>query len=162
MPETDTIVNDNAPTDSALNARVLGFDFGLKRIGVATGNARTGTSQGLSTVRAKDGTPDWQAIERLVSQWLPSTLIVGLPFNMDGSESGMAARARKFGELVRRRFGLEVVYVDERLTTAAADDLLVQSTAAGKSLRQKRLNHRDNLAAKLIVDGYLEGNPGRV
>ena len=141
-----------------LNARVIGFDFGLKRIGVATGNTRTGTSQGLSTVRAKGGTPDWPEVERLIGQWLPSILVVGLPLNMDGSESIMAARARKFGAVAGRRFGLEVVYVDERLTTAGAEALLIERTAPGKSLTQKRLKHRDNLAAELIVRTYLEDN----
>lgn len=158
MPEARAATARTATTHAALDARVLGFDFGLKRIGVATGNTRTGTSQGVSTVRAKSGRPDWPEVERLIGQWLPSTLVVGLPLNMDGSESGMAVRARKFGAQVRRRFGLKVVYVDERLTTAAADDLLVQSTMPGKSLRQKRLKHRDNLAAELIVRTYLEDN----
>ena len=149
-------------TATMMNARVIGFDFGMKRIGVATGNTRTGTSQGLSTVRAKDGAPDWPEVERLIGEWQPSTLVVGLPLHMDGGNSPMAVQARKFGELVRRRFGLEVVYVDERLTTAAADDLLIQGTAPGKSLRHKRIKHRDNLAAELIVRTYLEDNRERV
>ena len=136
--------------------RVLGFDFGLRRIGIATGNTRTGTSQGLSTVRAKSGLPDWSQIEQLMEQWLPAKLVVGLPLNMDGSESAMSARARKFGERVRRRFGLDVVFVDERLSTAEAEHQLRQASAPGKSLRQKRIKHRDNLAAELIVRTYLE------
>ncbi len=138
--------------------RVLGFDFGLRRIGVATGNTRTGTSQGLSTVRANRGMPDWAQVERLMEQWLPAKLVVGLPLHMDGSESAMSACARKFGARVHRRFGLDVVFVDERLTTAEADHQLMQSTAPGKSLQQKRIKHRDNLAAELIVRTYLEDN----
>ena len=141
-----------------LDARVIGFDFGLKRIGIATGNTRTGTSQGLCTLRAKGGTPDWAEVARLIGRWLPSTLVVGLPLNMDGSESPMAARARQFGECAGRRFALEVAYVDERLTTAGAETLLRQRTAPGKSLAQKRRKYRDNLAAELIVRTYLEDN----
>ena len=138
--------------------RIIGFDFGLKRIGVATGNTRTSTSQGLSVVRAKDGVPDWPEVERLLDQWLPSTVVVGLPVNMDGSENEMTAKARKFGKLMRRRFDLEVVFVDERLTTVGADQLLVEATAAGKSLNRKRLKFRDSLAAELILRTYLEDN----
>ena len=140
---------------------VIGFDFGLKRIGVAAGNTRTGTSQGLSTVHAKDGLPNWPAVERLIGQWLPARLVVGLPLNMDGSESAMAVRARKFGARAARRFALEVVYVDERLTTAAAEAQLVERTAPGKSLNQQRRKHRDRLAAELLLRTYLEAHrPG--
>ncbi len=164
MPEAGPAVTDSAVTDSAVNPRVIGFDFGLKRIGVAAGNTRTGTSQGLVCVRAKGGTPHWPEVERLIEEWLPSTLVVGLPLHLDGGESAMAARARAFGEGARRRFarfGLEVVFVDERLTTVGADALLVQATAAGKSLQRKRRKYRDSLAAELIVRTYLEDNrPG--
>ena len=129
--------SDNGSGIDRVIDRVIGFDFGLKRIGVATGNTRTGTSQGLSVVRAKDGVPDWPEVERLLEQWLPSTVVVGLPVNMDDSENEMTAKARKFGKLMRRRFDLEVVFVDERLTTVGADQLLVEATAAGKSLNRK-------------------------
>ncbi len=163
MPEagvTMRVLTKGATPNADVNARVIGFDFGLKRIGVATGNTRTGTSQGLSTVPAKAGTPDWFAVGRLIEEWLPAALIVGLPLNMDGSESSMAARARKFGERAGRRFGLSVVYVDERLTTAGAEELLAaaRTNTPGKSLRQRRIKHRDNLAAELIVRTWLEDN----
>lgn len=138
-----------------MNPRIIGFDFGLKRIGVATGNSLTGTTQALSTVPAKRGQPDWQVVERLLEQWSPSTLIVGLPLNMDGSESTMSANAREFGEQLRRRFNLEVVFTDERLSTAHAEQLLNEATPPRKSLARKRLKVRDNLAAELIVQTYL-------
>lgn len=140
------------------NSRIIGFDFGLKRIGTATGNTRTGTSQALSVLPAKNGTPQWTEVARLIAQWLPSTLVVGIPVGRDGGENAMTARIRKFGKLMRQRFALEVVFVDERLTTASADTLLRQTTAAGKSLNQRRLKFRDSLAAELIVQTYLEDN----
>lgn len=145
---------------AGLNTRVIGFDYGLKRIGVAMGNTQTGTSEGLATVRAKDGLPDWSVVENLIGRWLPSLLVVGLPLNMDGSEGAMAGKARKFGQLIRRRFDLEVVFVDERLSTVHADELLVASTPPGKSLRRKRLKLRDPLAAELIIRTYLEDHRG--
>ena len=143
-------------TTAAKNAeRVIGFDFGLKRIGVAAGNTQTGTSQGLCVVAADDGAPDWGAVRRLIGEWLPSVLVVGLPLDMDGGESDMVVRARKFGARAAAKFGLEVVYVDERLSTVAADNLLADATVAGKSLRIKRRKHRDKIAAELIVQTYL-------
>lgn len=159
-PNMNASMNSNP--NASPNTRVMCFDFGMKRIGVATGNTRTSTSQPLSTVRAKDGTPDWAEVARLIAQWLPATLIIGLPLNMDGSESGMARRARQFGGLLDKRFNRPVVYVDERLSTAAADNLLVQATPPGKSLAQKRHKYRDNLAAELIVRTYLEDFAARV
>ncbi|MGI9310295.1 MAG: Holliday junction resolvase RuvX [bacterium] len=142
--------------NASANARVIGFDFGLKRIGVAAGNIRTGTSQGLSVLAAKDGAPDWRELARLLEQWLPSALVVGLPLHMDGSESEMATRARAFAADAGRRFSFDVVLIDERLTSVAADALLAQATAAGKSQRRKRARHRDSLAAELIVRAYLD------
>ena len=106
-------------------------------------------------VAADDGAPDWDAVRRLIGEWLPSVLVVGLPLDMDGGESYMAVRARKFGARASAKFGLEVVYVDERLSTVAADNLLADATTAGKSLHIKRRKHRDKIAAELIVQTYL-------
>jgi len=139
-----------------MNARVIGFDFGLRRIGVATGNSRSGGSQALSILRAKDGAPNWREIGELIGVWQPAALLVGLPLHLDGSDSTMAARARAFGAAARRRFGLEVVFVDERLTTRAADSMLAESAAPGKSLQSRRRKYRDSLAAELIVRAYLD------
>lgn len=155
-PPRPTPNPQNAPAPPA--ARVLGFDFGMKRIGAATGNRASGTSQALAGLAAKNGTPNWHEMEHLIAQWQPTTLVVGLPLHLDGGDSAMAARARQFGELVRRRFAVEVVFVDERLTTVAAETLLTQAHAAtpGKALHRKRRKFRDSLAAELLVQTYLE------
>ena len=89
---------------------------------------------------------------------MPSILVVGLPLDMDGSEGAMAKKAREFGQHLHRRFELEVILVDERLTTVSADQLLREATAPGKSLNRKRIKHRDNLAAELILRTYIEDN----
>lgn len=136
--------------------RILGLDFGLKRIGVAVGNTDTRTAQALSTVTARDGVPDWPQLQKQIESWLPGLLVVGLPVNMNGGEGAMARRARAFGRKAGGRFGLEVVFVDERLTTRAAEQLLQEAAAAGhRQSAEKRARKRDNLAAELIVLAYL-------
>ena len=141
-----------------MNARVIGFDFGLTRIGVAAGNSRTGGSQALAILRAKSGAPNWRDVGKLINIWRPQKLVVGLPLHADGSESKTATRARAFGAAAKRRFGLEVVFVNEHLTTRAAETLLLDSAAPGKSLHRRRMKHRDSVAAELIVQSYLSQN----
>jgi putative holliday junction resolvase len=102
---------------------VLAFDFGLRHIGVAVGQHITATASPITTVRARDGKPDWAALKDLVAEWAPSRLLVGLPLNMNGSESPMAERAREFAGVLARRTGLPVSLVDERLTSRAAREL---------------------------------------
>lgn len=99
---------------------VLAFDFGLRHIGVATVEPRAGTANGLARVAAKDGRPHWEALDRIVAEWRPECLVVGLPLNMDGTESEMCARARGFGRRLAERYGVEVAYADERLSTFEA------------------------------------------
>ena len=76
---------------------VMGFDFGTKRIGVAFGQTLTGTASALSPVTARDGIPDWQVLDKLMAEWQPDAFLVGLPYNMDDTESELLVRARKFG-----------------------------------------------------------------
>ena len=99
---------------------VLAFDFGLKNIGVAYGQSLIGTTKALKPLKARDGIPDWKLIEGLLQEWKPEQLIVGLPLNMDDSESEMSHLARKFGHRLHGRFKLPVEMVDERLSTAEA------------------------------------------
>lgn len=99
---------------------VLAFDFGLRHIGVACGQTVTGTASPLTTLAARDGSPDWEVLLDVIRPWQPVTLIVGLPLNMDDSESDMSARARRFARALERRSGVRTVLVDERLTTREA------------------------------------------
>jgi putative Holliday junction resolvase len=101
----------------------LSFDFGLRYIGVAVGQSVTKTASPLATLKAKDGNPKWPAVDALVEEWAPAALLVGLPLNMDDSESEMSARARVFADKLKRRFKLPVEMVDERLTTRAAQQV---------------------------------------
>ncbi len=141
-----------------MNQRILSFDFGLKRIGVATGNPQTKTAQALSTLPANNGKPNQHALDKVLQQWQPTLLIVGLPLSMDGSESVMSAAARKFGAKLSEKTGLTVNFVDERLTSVTADRLLRESVEAGKKMTKKRVGAIDNLAAQLILQTYLDDN----
>ena len=98
----------------------LGFDYGTQKIGVAYGQSLTSTAQALPILSAKDGIPNWQDIEVLIGKWQPDLLVVGLPLNMDGTESALSTRARKFSNRLHGRFGLRVELVDERLSTRQA------------------------------------------
>jgi putative Holliday junction resolvase len=105
----------------------LGFDYGTKKIGVAYGQSLSGTAQALELLPAKDGIPQWQRIKQLIDEWQPSMLVVGLPLNMDGTESTLCIRVRKFANRLHGRFGLRVELVDERLSTRQAREELQHS-----------------------------------
>ena len=98
----------------------LVFDFGLKHVGVATAEPKAHLARALTTVRARDGVPQWEAVDRLVADWRPEVLVVGLPLNMDGTPSDISALARRFGDRLEDRYGLPVEFADERLTTFEA------------------------------------------
>ncbi|MDF7652115.1 Holliday junction resolvase RuvX [Pantoea sp. Acro-805] len=99
---------------------LLGFDFGTKSIGVAVGQQLTGTARALTALKAQDGTPDWKLIEKLLKEWQPNYVVVGLPLNMDGTEQPLTDRARKFANRIHGRFGVRVELQDERLSTVEA------------------------------------------
>jgi len=98
---------------------VMAFDFGLRHIGVAIGQTVTGTATPLTTLTARQGAPEWDRLQTLVGEWRPARLLVGLPLNMDDTESPMSGRARRFADQLARRTGLPVTLVDERLTSYA-------------------------------------------
>jgi putative Holliday junction resolvase len=97
----------------------LAFDFGVRRVGVATGNSMTRTATPLTTVAA-EGEARLAAIAALIREWRPAALVVGVPFHPDGAAHANTERARRFGRELRARFELPVHEVDERYTTAAA------------------------------------------
>ena len=98
----------------------LAFDYGTKRVGVATGNTLMKMSQPLRTL-ALEGDARFKAIEALIKEWTPDALVIGVPFHPDGAEHDNTLRARKFGRQLNGRFGLKVHEVDERYTTVDAE-----------------------------------------
>ena len=135
---------------------ILGFDFGLRRIGVAVGQTATHTASSLETV-SHGREPDWTAIDRLVKEWKPSTLLVGLPLGPEAEETDMSKAARRFGAALHIRFSLEVAYADERLSSRAAADRFVELRASG-SLRRKDARQLDAVAAQIILENWLQSH----
>ncbi|MBX2808309.1 MAG: Holliday junction resolvase RuvX [Cellvibrionaceae bacterium] len=129
---------------------VLAFDYGMKNIGVAYGQSLSGTAKPLSVLKARDGIPNWLLIEQLINTWQPQRLLVGLPLNMDDSESELSRLARKFANRLQGRFGLTVALMDERLSTKAAKDLAYTRGHRGNFGKQPV----DSLAAQLILEDW--------
>lgn len=131
---------------------LLAFDYGTKNIGVATGQTITRSASSLPGLRARDGVPDWNEMEALLKTWQPDLVLVGLPLNMDGSESELSARARKFANRTQGRFGVKVEMVDERLSSFEAKGEVMERGGS----RDYRHNPVDSIAARLILEAWLE------
>ena len=120
----------------------MSFDFGMKRIGVAVGQKVTQTASGLGVVQAFDGIPKWDYLDKIVLDWQPERFIVGLPINMDGSNSEMSKKAQKFSRRISSRYNIRSEMFDERLTSFEARE------HDGKT-------HIDAIAAKIILESWL-------
>lgn len=129
---------------------LLGFDFGTKRIGIASGQALTGNAGPLTPVAARDGIPDWDRLDAVLKEWQPEALVVGLPLNMDDSESELSNLARKFGRRLHARYRLPVFMQDERLSSREARATLGE--AWGR--RKGKLPSLDSTAAVLILESW--------
>jgi putative Holliday junction resolvase len=123
---------------------------------VAVGSRATGASTPLGAVPCRAGLPDWTAIQGFIAQWQPDLLVVGLPYNSDGSESEMSRAARRFGNRLGGRFRLPVEFVDERLSSDEATRRLVEARRRGERGRIRRQDV-DQLAASIILQTWLDG-----
>ncbi len=130
----------------------LAFDFGVKSIGVASGNEITGKASPVTAVRARDGIPDSASMDRLFREWQPDYVVVGLPLNMDGTYQDLTYRARKFGNRLADRYRLPVFFKDERLTTREARAELFDA-GGYRSLAKGAV---DALSAVYILEGYFQ------
>lgn len=128
--------------------RFIAFDFGTSNIGVASGQSLTASATPLPSIKHGRRTPDWKAIEDLIGRWQPGLLLVGLPLNMDGTESQVCKLARSFAERLGERSGLPVELVDERLSTREAYDRK-QALGGGDV---------DSLAAQVIAETWFSQN----
>ena len=129
----------------------LGFDFGMRNIGVAVGQELTRTANPLTVIKAREGIPNWDHIKTLLDQWAPQLLVVGLPLNMDGSEQEMTAAARRFSNRLNGRFHIPIDWQDERLTTfEALDQLGIRS-----KMQSNRREDVDRISAQLILQSWL-------
>jgi len=134
---------------------LLAFDYGTKNIGAACGQTISRSANTLPPLKAKDGIPEWPMIEKLLAEWKPDLVLVGLPLNMDDSEGELAVRARKFANRLHGRFGVKVELIDERLTSFAAKGEVMERGGS----RDYKKNPVDSIAARLIMESWFERNP---
>lgn len=131
----------------------LAFDYGEKRIGAAVGDDLTGTARPLPAL----STGDWTAISKLLAEWRPTALVVGLPLDESGGDQGITVAARKFAAQLQERARLPVHVSDERYSSRAADDVLRGARASGRMTRRVRKGDRDGQAARIILEQWLKG-----
>ena len=135
--------------------RILGLDFGSKTVGVAVSDGLLLTAQGVETIECKDENKlrkTCARIEELIAEYEITEIVLGLPKNMNNTEGERVEKTKAFGEMLERRTGLPVHYWDERLTTVAAEQILMESGVR----RENRKAVIDKVAAGLILQGYLD------
>ena len=134
---------------------ILGLDFGSKTVGVAVSDGLLLTAQGVETIERKDESKlrkTCARIEELIAEYEVTEIVLGLPKNMNNTEGERVEKTKAFGEMLERRTGLPVHYWDERLTTVAAEQILMESGVR----RENRKAVIDKVAAGLILQGYLD------
>ena len=143
--------------DPQLNAHgcVIAFDFGEKRIGVAVGEHMLGIAHPLMTIETEATDERFRIISELIKEWRPTLFVVGLPLSLDGEEHALTLLCKKFARRLDGRFGLPVVMVDERLTSAEASQTLKQIGIGGR--KQKPM--LDQVAAQHILQSYFDALP---
>lgn len=133
---------------------VLGFDVGARRIGVAVGNAMTGSARAVAVIDVHTAGPDWAHADKLLREWRPDGLVVGDPMSLDGGDQPIRKLARTFASALRQRTGLPVVMVDERNTSQEAARRFAAARAEGRSKRRDA-EALDAVAAAVIVERWL-------
>jgi len=133
----------------------LAFDYGTRRLGVASGDTLTRTARALTTLDMTAG-PPWPDIAALVAEYRPAQLVVGVPYNMDGSPTRLTSAARKFARELSLRHGLQVALVDERQSSQEAEAQLREARRQG--VKRRRVTHADvdMAAAKVLLERWLE------
>lgn len=144
MPEQPGARRDRLARTS--ESVLLGFDFGLKRIGVSVGDRVSCTARPLATVDSANG-PDWAAISRLIDDWRPGALVIGRPLTMDGQTQAMTAAAERFARRLHGRYHLPIHLAEERMTSLATQDMRVPEGS-------------DAAAAAEILSDWLAGHAG--
>ena len=141
---------------------ILGFDFGLRRIGVAVGQTLIGTASPLQTLHCVDGNPDWKMVSQIITEWCPAALVVGLPLTADGTETSLLSTIRTFIRHLEKRYQLPVYGIDEHLSSREAESRLVvpknQSTrqSSDKKTRSRYPKEAiDSMAAQVILQTWL-------
>lgn len=132
--------------------RILGLDVGDKTIGVALSDPLQLTAQGLTTIRRESKVKDFFVLESYIDEFQVKKIVVGLPKNMNGTIGPQGEKVIKFADMVKNKFKVDIIYIDERLTTVAAERLLIE----GDVRREKRKKVIDKIAATYILQTYLD------
>ena len=135
---------------------IMAFDFGTQKMGMAVGQSLIESANPLALFPMKDGIPNWDELLKILKQYQPTLFLVGLPLNMDDTESELSTRARKFARRLRHQTNIETLMVDERLTTREARDELDSYQAQG---RGKKLS-ADSIAAALFIESWYRNPEG--
>lgn len=131
---------------------LLGFDFGMKNIGVAVGQSLTGSATALAPLSAKQGQPNWQQLDNLIKEWQPTALVVGVPYKITGGNLYVTKLAKKFITQLQARYAIPVHAAEERLTTKAAREEIF-ARGGYKALQKQSI---DSAAARLILEEWLQ------
>lgn len=135
---------------------IMAFDFGTQKMGMAVGQPMIESANPLALFPMKDGIPNWDELLKIIRQYQPNLFLVGLPLNMDDTESELSARSRKFARRLRHQTNIETLMVDERLTTREARGELEHYQAQG---RGKKLA-ADSIAAALFIESWYRNPEG--
>ena len=133
---------------------IIAFDYGYRRIGLAVGQTLTGSANVLAVVPVANK-PDWRAITEILNEWKPVALLVGLPLAEDGDETDMSKSARRFGRQLEGRFGIPVLFEDERLTSFSAEQRF-KDARVRSGMRRKDAALKDAMAAQIILESWLQ------
>ena len=135
---------------------IMGFDFGTRKIGIAVGQLITKTAKPIAIISARDGVPDWSEIEKLILEWQPAQLVVGLPLNMDETESEMSRRSLKFARRLTGRFNIPHDTIDERLTSREARSIHESHSSTQRGPAGRSSDEIDDIAAQIILESWLK------
>ena len=128
--------------------QIIAFDYGEKKIGVAVGQTSTNTSSPLQIIFNKDNKTNWISISSLLDEWKPDLILLGKPLNMDGSESEIMKKVDKFYKQLKSIYDADIEFVDERLTTFEAREIL----------KDEKQDNVDAHAAKILIDNWFDIN----
>ena len=128
--------------------QIIAFDYGEKKIGVAVGQTSTNTSSPLQIIFNKDNKTNWVSISSLLDEWKPDLILIGKPLNMDGSDSEIMKKVDKFYKELKSIYDADIEFVDERLTTFEAREIL----------KDEKHDNVDAHAAKILIDNWFDIN----
>lgn len=135
------------------NRTLLGFDFGTKRIGIAIAQEVTGTANPLRTITAIKHKPDWDSISKIIKEWQPDLLVIGLPLHMDGTEQPMTQAARRFSNQLNGRYQIPIALMDERLSSNEAESIIKEQSGSSSVFPAKE--QIDMISAQLILQSWI-------